>query len=215
MTATDPAAATAALLARDQVLATAPLRAAAAASTGDLAAALGQAERLQQAVRQLREAIVRDELGGTGDWWQLAALLAVHPQQAYEDWSHLAADLTPPADQRPGCAVVLTAGLAATHDPRAEYGIDIDDLDASHSLHAEPGVQRLRRAAERLTDDIWIYVTLPGGSEGSEGDPIAGEDAIAQWTSVVITPGELGWLRQMLALNASGDEQPAELDADE
>jgi len=212
MTATDSAAATAAFLARDQVLATAFSQAATAASGGDLAAARSQADKLQQAVSQLREAIVRDELAGAGDWWQLAAKLGVHPQQAYEDWSYLAADRTPPAAQRPDCAVVLTAGLAAAHDPHTEYGIDIDDLDASHSLHAEPGVQRIRQAAERLADDIWIYVTLPGDFEGAEGDPVAGEDVIEQWTSVVITPDELTWLRQMLALNASEDERWAELD---
>ena len=211
MTATDSAAATVAFLARDQVLTTAPLRAAAAASTCDLAAALGQADRLQQTVSQLREAIVRDELAASGDWWQLAADLGVHPQQAYQDWSHLAAGRTPPAAQRPGCAVVLTAGLAAAHDIHPEYGIDIDDLDPAHSLHAEPGVRRIRQAAERLAGSIWIYVTLPGGFEGAEGDPTAGEDVIDQWTSVVTTPGELDWLRQMLALNASDDAQWADL----
>jgi len=54
-----------------------------------------------------------------------------------------------PWSRSPGCAVVLTAGLAAAHDMLGDYGIDIQDLDPGHSLHAEPG------------GDVWITVTIP------------------------------------------------------
>ena len=89
---------------------------------------------------------------------------------------------------------------------RGEYGIDIKDLSPDHSLHAEPGVRRFRDAAELVGDDVWITATIPGDFEGAEGDPVPGADAIQQWTSVVLHPVELTWLREMLALNAAGDE---------
>src|SRR5439155_13160406 len=71
------------------------------------------------------------------------------------------------------------------------------------SLHAEPGVRRFRDAAELVGDDVWITVTIPGDFEGAEGDPVPGVDAIQQWTSVVLHPVELTWLREMLALNVA------------
>lgn len=71
---------------------------------------------------------------------------------------------------------------------------------------AEPGLRRVRDAASLLGDDVWICVTVPGGLEGAEGDPAPGEDVIRQWTSVVTDAGELRWLKEMLALNAAGDE---------
>lgn len=53
---------------------------------------------------------------------------------------------------------------------------------------------------------------LPGDFEGAEGDPVPGDDAISQWTSVVTEPAELTWLREVLALNAAGDHQDDDLD---
>jgi hypothetical protein len=111
-----------------------------------------------------------------------------------------------PAQQRPGHAVVLTAGRAAVHDIRAEYGIDIEDMGTGHSLHAEPGVCRVRDAAGLLGDDVWICATIPGDFEGSEGDPAPDGDVIRQWASGVTDAGELRWVKEMLALNAAGGE---------
>ena len=51
------------------------------------------------------------------------------------------------------------------HDMRAEYGIDIEDLDTGHGLHAEPGVRHIRDAASLIGDDVWICVMVPGGFE--------------------------------------------------
>ena len=133
-------------------------------------------------------------------------MLGMHPQAAFETCAHLAGHRDTPARQRPDLAVVLTAGLAAGHDMRGEYGIDIEDLNPGHSLRTEPGVRRVRDAAELVGDDVWITVTIPGDFEGAEGDPVPGADAIQQWTSVVLHPVELTWLREMLALNAAGDE---------
>src|SRR4029453_16463174 len=69
-----------------------------------------------------------------------------------------------------------------------------------------PGARAVRAAPSLLGDDVWICVTVPGGFEGAEGDPAPGEDVIRQWTSVVTDAGELRWLKEMLALNAAGDE---------
>ncbi len=176
----------------------APHRAGEAAAAGDYRMALAQAERLDLAASQFRQAVLRDALAGGADWGEGADLLGTHPQQAYEACAHLAGHRSTPARQRPGHAVVLTAGLAVKHDMRGEYGIEIEDLSPGHSLHAEPGVRRVRDAAELVGDDVWITVTMPGDFEGAEGDPAPGVDAIQQWTSVVLHP--------MLALNAAGDE---------
>jgi hypothetical protein len=146
---------------------------------------------------------VRDALARDADWHELAGVLGMHPQAAFETCAHLAGHRNTPARQRPDLAVVLTAGLAAEHDMRREYGIDIKDLSPDHSLHTEPGVRRVRDAAELVGDDVWITVTTPGDFEGAEGDPTPGVDAIQQWASVVAHPAELTWVREMLALNAS------------
>ena len=109
--------------------------------------------------------------------------------------------------QRPGLAIVLTAGMADAHDPQPEYGIDIDDLGPGHSVNADPAVVRIREAACLLGTEAWITVTMPGGFEGAEGDPAPRDDAISQWTSVVTEPAELTWLREVLALNAADNHQ--------
>ncbi|MGH3221422.1 MAG: hypothetical protein ACRDPY_22465 [Streptosporangiaceae bacterium] len=172
-----------------------------AAAAGDYRAALAQAERLGLAAGQLRQALLRDVLARGAGWQELAGMLGMHPQAAFETCAHLAGHRNTPAQQRPDLAVVLTAGLAAEHEMRGEYGIDIEDLSLDHSLHTEPGVRRVRDAAELVGDDVWITVTIPGDFEGAEGDPAPGIDAIQQWTSVVLHPVELTWLREMLALN--------------
>lgn len=91
----------------------APRRAGEALDTGVYTEGLAQAERLGLAAERLRQAILRDALAAGADWWEVARLLAVHPQQAFETCAHLT---DTPAQQRPGCAVVLTAGLGAAHD---------------------------------------------------------------------------------------------------
>jgi len=187
----------------------APRRAGEALDAGDYTDALAQAERLGLAAEQLRQAILRDALDAGADWWEVARLLAVHPQQAFETCAHLTDHPGTPAQQRPGCAVVLTAGLAAAHDMLGDYGIDIQDLDPGHSLHAEPGVRRVRAAADLTGGDVWITVTISGDFEGAQGDPALGVDAIGQWTSVVTDPVELDWVKEMLELNAEADEEAA------
>ena len=184
----------------------APRTAGDAAAAGDYRAALAQAERLGLAAGQLRQALLRDALTRDADWWELADMLGMHPQAALETCAHLAGHRNTPAQQRPDLAVVLTAGLVAEHDMRGEYGIDIEDLSPDHSLHIEPGVRRVRDAAELVGDDVWITVTIPGDFKGAEGDPTPGVDAIQQWASVVAHPAELTWVREMLALNAADRE---------
>lgn len=120
----------------------APGRAAQAAAAGDYRAALDQATRLELAAGELREVLLREVLATGAGWQEIAGLLGIHPQQAFEACAALAGHLLTPAQQRPGCALVLTAGLAAVHDIRPEYGIDIEDLGPGHSLHAEPGVRK-------------------------------------------------------------------------
>ena len=95
-----------------------------------------------------------------------------------------------PARQRSGLAVTCTAGLAAVHDIEPWYGIDVDDLDAGHSLSADPAVARLREMATMLGQDIWITVKLPGEYQGD--DDLEDGTAIRRWTTVVLHPDELG-----------------------
>jgi len=49
-------------------------------------------------------------------------------------------------------------------------------------------------------------VRLPGDYEGADDAPEA-DAAITRWTTVVLHPDELGWLREALALNVADDEQ--------
>jgi hypothetical protein len=213
LTTASPAARTAQFAGQAaSALADAPHRAAAAVARADLRAALAQAERAEHAVAGLRQAIVADMLAGGTDWWQAGEALAMHPQAAFEDYGRLADGRQAPAAQRPGLAIVITAGLDSEHDVLPEYGIDIDDLGPDHSVNTDPGVVRIREAARTVGTRAWITVTTPGGFEGAEGDPAPGEDAISQWTSVVTGPEELTWLTEALAMNTVGTEDPDDLD---
>jgi hypothetical protein len=213
LTTASPAARTAQFAGQAaSALADAPHRAAAAVACADLRAALAQAERAEHAVAGLRQAIVADMLAGGTDWWQAGEALAMHPQAAFEAYGRLADGRQAPAAQRPGLAIVITAGLDSEHDVLPEYGIDIDDLGPDHSVNADPGVVRIREAARTVGTRAWITVTTPGGFEGAEGDPAPGEDAISQWTSVVTGPEELTWLTEALAMNTVGTEDPDDLD---
>jgi hypothetical protein len=150
--------------------------------------------------------VVRDALAAGVGWWALGELLGLHPQAAWESCRAVTEGLSSPAEQRPGLAVVCTAGLVSSHDFDDEYGIDADDLGADHSLAAEPTVARLRAAAAVLNEDLWIAVRLPGGYEGADDAPDT-DVAITRWTTVVLHPDELGWLREALAFNATDDEE--------
>ena len=55
-----------------------------------------------------------------------------------------------------------------------------------------------------LGQDIWIAVKLPGEYEGD--DDLDDGTAARRWTTVVLHPDELGWLREALALNAEGGD---------
>jgi len=78
-------------------------------------------------------------------------MLGVHPQAAFETCAHLAGHGNTPARQRPDLAVVLTAGLAAQHDMRGEYGIDIEDLNPGHS-QISPGLLAIQAGGGRRAD---------------------------------------------------------------
>ena len=80
-------------------------------------------------------------------------------------------------------------------------------LRGGSRLSADPTVARLREAARMLGDDIWIAVKLPGEFEGD--DDLDDGTAIRRWTTVVLHPDELGWLREALALDAN-DEDPGD-----
>lgn len=177
---------------------------AAAAAAGDWKQAAASAARVRAGALHLHHGVVRDALAGGLDWWAIGELLAMHPQAAFEEYANLADGTTAPARQRPTLAVTRTAGLAALHDLEPWYGIDIDDLDPGHSLSADPTVARPREAAALLGEDIWIAAKLPGEYEGDD-DPEGGI-AIRRWTTVVLHPDELGWLREALALHAEGED---------
>jgi len=74
------------------------------------------------------------------------------------------------------------------------------------ALTTEPTVARLRAATAVLDEDLWIAVRLPGGYEGADDAPDT-DVAITRWTTVVLHPDELGWLREALAFNATDDEE--------
>jgi len=183
---------------------------AAAAAAGDWKHAAASAARVQASALHLHHSVVRDALAGGLDWWAIGGLLAMHPQAAFEEYANLADGTVTPAQQRPALAVTCTAGLAALHDMESWYGIDIDDLDSRHSLGTDPTVARLRETAAMLGEDIWIAVKLPGEFEGD--DDLEDGTAIRRWTTVVLHPDELGWLREALALDAADDEDLDEED---
>jgi hypothetical protein len=159
MTQAMPTLSTERFLNETEVFTDAPGKAAAAVAADDTRGTLAHAERLSVAAEQLREAIVRDALHAGADWWEVADMLGTHPQAAFDTYAHLVDHRPTPAEQRPDLAVVLTAGLAADHDPQPEYGIDIADLDDDHSLYAEPAVGRIRDAAELLGAEVWRRIS--------------------------------------------------------
>jgi hypothetical protein len=48
----------------------------------------------------------------------------MHPQAAFDRYANLIKGTVLPAEQRPDLAVVCTAGLAAVHGMKPEYGIE-------------------------------------------------------------------------------------------
>ena len=161
--------------------------AATAAAAGDFTRAAIQARRVIDDARHLHHSVVRDALAAGLDWWQVGELVDQHPQAAFDAYANLADSTRTPAQQRPHLAVVCTAGLAAEHDMDTEHGIDLDDLDAQHSLTTDPTVVRLRAAAQLLGDDVWIAVKLPGTYEGD--DDLDDDQAILRWTTVALRRG--------------------------
>jgi hypothetical protein len=96
----------------------------------------------------------------------------MHPQAAFEAYGRLAdGRRQAPAAQRPGLAIVITAGLDSEHDVLPEYGIDIDDLGPDHSVNADPGVVRIREAARAVGTRAWVTVTPPPARTPSASGP--------------------------------------------
>ncbi len=174
--------------------------AAAAAATADWKRAAASAARVQAGALHLHHSVIRDALAEGLDWWDVGELLGTHPQAAFEEYANLADGTTTPSRQRPALAVTCTAGLVAVHDMEPWYGIDVEDLDPGHSLSADPTVARLREMSAMLGQGIWIAVKLPGDYQGD--DDLEGGIAIRRWTTVVLHPDELGWLREALVLDA-------------
>lgn len=139
------------------------------------------------------------------DWWEIGELLAMHPQAAFEQYANLAHATDTPARQRPALALTCSAGLSAIHDVEPWHGIDIEDLDDGNSIGADPTVARLRETAAMPGQDIWITVKLPGEYEGD--DDLEDGTVIRRWTTVVLHPDELGWLREALVLDAGPDDE--------
>jgi hypothetical protein len=188
-------------------------KAAAASAAADWKQAAASTARVQAGALHLHHSVIRDALAEGLDWWQVGELLGVHPQTAFEQYANLADGTTSPAQQRPALAVTCTAGLAAVHDIEPWHGIDADDLDPGHSLAADPTIARMRETAAMLGQDIWIAVKLPGEYQGD--DDLEDGTAIRRWTTVVLHPDELGWLREALAADAEDADGDEELDDDE
>jgi hypothetical protein len=183
-----------------------------AIDAGDLRQAATHAGQLGDLAAGVRTAVARDMLAAGADWWQIGEHLDLHPQAAFEQYGAYRQGVAAPAEQRPGLAVLVTAGLAAEHDWDDEFGIDLEDLGADHSLFADPTVTSVRAAAQLLGDDVWIAVRLPGEYEG-DGEA-SDEQVIKQWTTVVLAEDELTWLREALQLNAVDDQAEADDDLD-
>jgi hypothetical protein len=179
-------------------------KAAVAAAAADWKQAAASTARVQAGALHLHHSVIRDALAGGLDWHEVGELLGMHPQAAFEQYANLADGTATPAQQRPALAVTCTAGLAAVHDMEPWYGIDADDLDPGHSLAADPTIARLRETAAMLGQDIWIAVKLPGEYQGD--DDLEDGIAIRRWTTAVLHPDELGWLREALALNAADED---------
>lgn len=180
-------------------------KAATAAAAADWKQASASAARVQAGALHLHHSVIRDALAEGLDWWEVGELLGMHPQAAFEQHANLADDTVTPARQRPALAVTCTAGLAAVHDMEPWYGIDADDLDPGHSLTADPTIARMRETAAMLGQDIWIAVKLPSQYQG--GDDLHDGTAIRRWTTVVLHPDELGWLREALAADAEDNAE--------
>jgi hypothetical protein len=181
-----------------------------AAAAADWDRAIMLAGRFRDGGEHLHAAVVRDVLAAGVNWWRLGDLMSLHPQAAYERFGPYRESVEAPAEQHPELAVLVTAGLAAEHNWADEFGIDIEDLGAEHSLFADPTVVALRQAAQLLGDDIWIAVRLPGEYEG-EAEAADGE-VIKQWTTVVLGEDELTWLKEAFQLNAVDDVRDGEDD---
>lgn len=129
----------------------------------------------------------------------------MHPTQAaFEQDANLADGTAPLRSSGPRSRSPARAGLAAVHDMEPWYGIDDADLDPCHSLAADPTIARMRETAAMLGQDIWIAVKLPGEYQGD--DDLEDGIAIRRWTTAVLHPDELGWLRKALALNAADED---------
>ncbi len=172
------------------------------AAAADWKQATASAARVQGSALHLHHNVVCDALDAGLDWWEVGELLGMHPQAAFEQYANLAGGTAAPAGQRPALAVTCTAGLAAVHDAEPWYGIDTGDLDPGHSLSADPTVARLRETAALLGQDIWVSVKLPGEYQGD--DDLEDGAVIRRWTTVVLHPDELGWLREALAADVGG-----------
>jgi hypothetical protein len=61
-----------------------------------------------------------------------------------------------------------------------------------------------------LGEDLWIAVTLPSRYDGEDDLPDGA--AVRRWTTVVLHPDELGWLRETIALNTRQSGHPKPLD---
>jgi hypothetical protein len=192
-------------------------KAAAAAAAADWKQATASTARVQTGALNLHHSVIRDALAEGLDWHEVGELLGMHPQAAFEEYANLADGTATPARQRPALTVTCTAGLAAVHDVEPWYGIDADDLDPGHSLSADPTIARMRETAAMLGQDIWIAVKLPGEYEGD--DDLEDGTAIRRWTTVVLHPDELGWLREALAADAEDaaedEDEDEELDDDD
>ncbi|MEH1017734.1 hypothetical protein V6U90_32260 [Micromonospora sp. CPCC 206060] len=96
-----------------------------AIDAGDLRQAATHAGQLGGLAAGVRTAVARDMLAAGADWWQIGEHLDLHPQAAFEQYGAYREGLAAPAEQRPGLAVLVTAGLAAEHDWDDEFGIDL------------------------------------------------------------------------------------------
>jgi hypothetical protein len=180
--------------------------AAAAAAAGDWRQVAAAAGRLEEWAGHTCTAVVRDALAAGVGWWALGELLGLHPQAAWESCRAVTEGLSSPAEQRPGLAVVCTAGLVSSHDFDDEYGIDADDLGADHSLAAEPTVAPAARGRCRARRGSVDRGAAAGRLRRRRRRPDT-DVAITRWTTVVLHPDELGWLREALAFNATDDEE--------
>ena len=176
------------------------LRVLQAAAAADWKQATASAARVKAGALHLHHSVIRDALAEGLDWWEVGELLGMHSQAAFEQYANLADGTATPARQRPALTVTCTAGLAAVHDMEPWHGIDADDLDPGHSLTADPTITRMRETAAMLGQDIWIAVKLTGEYQGD--DDLEDGTAIRRWTTVVLHPDELGWLREALAADA-------------